>query len=79
MKISINGGFLVGIYSFIDLTVDILFCSLEKLIIAVKIKEPEAPILSSTYDIELDTLLSNTYTVIVRGKQSIQSIISTSF
>lgn len=43
-------------------------CSLvDKLIIAVKIKEPEAPILSSTYHIESDTLLSNTYTIIVRG------------
>jgi hypothetical protein len=68
MKISTNDGFLVQICSFIDDTIDIFSSCVEKLIIAVKIKEPEIPILSSTYNLELDTLLSNTYTIIVRGK-----------
>ncbi|CAF4764913.1 unnamed protein product [Rotaria sp. Silwood1] len=40
----------------------------EKLIIAVKIKEPETPILSSTYNLQLDTLLSNTHTIIIRDE-----------
>jgi hypothetical protein len=53
----------------------LLFCfRLEKLIIAIKIKEVEAPILSSTYNLESDTLLSNIHTVIIRGKQIIHSI-----
>ncbi|CAF3721862.1 unnamed protein product [Rotaria magnacalcarata] len=40
----------------------------EKVIIAIKLKEPEIPILSSIYNLELETLLSNTYTVIVRDE-----------
>ncbi|CAF5109362.1 unnamed protein product, partial [Rotaria sp. Silwood1] len=40
----------------------------EKLIIAVKIKEPETPILSSTYNLQQDTLLSNTHTIIIRDE-----------
>lgn len=43
------------------------FSSIDKLIIAVKIKEPEAPIVSTTWTLESDTLLSNTYTIIIRG------------
>jgi hypothetical protein len=57
-----------SIYSFIYKAHQYLFSCIEKLIIAVKIKEPETPILSSTYNLELDTLLSNTHTIIVRGK-----------
>lgn len=41
----------------------------EKLIVAIKIKVPELPILSSAMiDPEQDTLFSNTYTVIIRGR-----------
>ncbi|CAM4853878.1 unnamed protein product [Rotaria socialis] len=40
----------------------------EKVTIAIKLKEPEIPILSSIYNLELETLLSNTYTVIVRDE-----------
>ncbi|CAF4350395.1 unnamed protein product, partial [Adineta steineri] len=40
----------------------------EKLIISVKIKEPKTSILSSTSNLELDSLLSNAYTIVVRGK-----------
>ncbi|CAF1382025.1 unnamed protein product [Adineta steineri] len=40
----------------------------EKLIISVKIKEPKTSILSSTSNLELDSLLSNAYTIIVRDE-----------
>ena len=46
----------------------ILERSSEKLIVAIKLKETQTPILSSACDFESDTLLSNTYTVIIRGK-----------
>ncbi|UJR25135.1 hypothetical protein I4U23_006494 [Adineta vaga] len=40
----------------------------EKLIIAVKIKEPRTPILSSGYNLDLNTVLSDTYTIVVRDE-----------
>ncbi|CAF2319793.1 unnamed protein product [Rotaria sp. Silwood2] len=40
----------------------------EKLIIAVKIKEPETPIILSTSNLQIDTLLLNAHTIIVRDE-----------
>lgn len=65
---SISDGFPVQMHPFVYKSIPVRSTRIEKLVIAVKIKEPEAPILSSTYSIELDTVLSNTYTITVRGK-----------
>ena len=41
----------------------------DKLLVAVKLKEQETPILASTNgQLEFSQLLANTYTVIVRGE-----------
>ncbi|CAF1241318.1 unnamed protein product [Adineta ricciae] len=40
----------------------------EKLLIAVKIKEPKTPILASGYNLDMDFVLSHTYTIIVRDE-----------
>ena len=34
----------------------------------MKVKEPKTPILSSGYNLDMDFVLSHTYTIIVRGK-----------
>lgn len=46
------------------------------MIVAVKIKEQEIPILSSGEEhIEFNTLLASTYTVIIRGKSSLSNLL----
>ena len=57
-----------------------MFCfHIEKIIVAVKIKEVETPILSSTHDLQWNTFLSNTHTIIVRGKSASNNLINVQY